>query len=214
MDNSRIKSPLPSHGYGFNSHRGPQSPANRSPPHASSPFGTSAGPISMPGARIAPPPPLPPPRHPGVAAGSDLALHFANSVHNQGKSGTGSVIAGSSLLGGYNRVKQENRDYEGPGSFRRDSSSLTIKPDMLPDTELKYDMFRNRDEGYHSMPVSSLTNSMSVSLGSLPTLLALYSHGAGSPKAALWPCRPYVAASTGSIKHRSRWVLVFKECPK
>lgn len=182
MDNSRITSPLPSHGYDFNLPRGLQSPASRSPPHASSPFGTtSAGPISMPGARIAPPPALPPPRHPGVAAGSDLALHFANSVHNQGKGGTGSVIAGSSLLGGYNRVKQENRDYEGPGSFRPDSSSLTIKADMLPDTELKYDMFRNRDEGYHSMPVSSLTDSMSVSLGSLPTLLCLYSHGCRQP---------------------------------
>ena len=182
MDNSRITSPPSSHVYDFNPHHRPQGPTSRSPTLASRPFGTSSGPMSIPNVKIAPPPPLPPPRHPGIAAGNDLALQWANTLHNQGNGGTGSVIAGSSLLGGYNRVKQEDRDYEGPGSFRRDSSSLTIRSDMLPDTEMQYDMFRNRDEGYHSLSGSSLTKHMSVSLGSLPTLLACMRRARAAPR--------------------------------
>lgn len=109
-------------------------------------------------------------------------------------------------------MKQEDRDYEGPGSFRRDSSSLTIPSDMLPDTEMKYDMFRNRDEGYHSLSGSSLTNNMSVSLGSLPTLIACIRMARAAPWQPSGPCLHHVVASLDCIKHCNRLALVINEC--
>ena len=157
-------SPPSIHVYDFNSNYGPHRPPSRSPTHASKHFATSPGPMSIPNSRIEAPPPLPPPRFvTEIAAGSDLGWQWGNRGYNGSfrKSGFGSVNAGSSLHGN-NKVKEEARDYERPGALRRDSSSLTIKSAMLPDTEMKYDMFRNQDEGYHSLSGSSLTNQLSV----------------------------------------------------
>ena len=215
MDNSHITSPLPSHVYDFNPH-GPQGPTRRSPTHASRPFGTPSGPMSIPNVRIAPPPPLPPPRNPVIAAGNDLALQWANTLHTPGKGGTGSVPQSSSLHGGY-RVKQEDRDFEGPGSgpgsFRR-GSSLTIKSDMLPDTEMKYDMFRNRDEGYHSLSGPSLTSHMSVSLDSLPNLLACIRMARDSPRAAICHACPVLPLPRLVTSVVAVWGLVSIGCLK
>ena len=213
MDNSRITSPPSTHVYDLNPQHGTHIPTSRPLMHASRSSATSSGPMPIPNVKFVPPPPLPPPRNPGVAAGSDLALQWANNVHHHGSGGTGSVVAGSSLLGGYNRgMKQEDSGHDGPGSFRRGSSSLTIQSDMLPDTQAKYDRFRNQDEGYHSLSGSSLTNQMSVSFGSLPVLLACVRMAWATPMAAIWPCLRHVAALLDCIQHCNSWALVINGC--
>ena len=125
-------------------------------------------PVAIPGVReIAPPPPLPPPTHlQDIAAGGDPGYYWGNlqKTGDVGIHETGSVSPGSSLCGNWGRnMKKENikeeSNNERPGYTRHESSASRIRSHA---TEMRYDIYPHRDEGYHSLSGSSFANNKSV----------------------------------------------------
>ena len=149
--------------YDSNASFGPHRPSSRTSGHSAMSFTRTPGAVSIPNLRHEPPPPLPPPRFiEDFNVGRDPGWNWGNRF-NSGrteKSGTGSVSPGSSLLGNWEK-RMEGKDCEEfPEDTRRVNSATTIKSSL--DNEMKYDMFRYKDEGYHSLSGSSLANHQSV----------------------------------------------------
>jgi hypothetical protein len=123
--------------------------------NSTSSLATSAMAMSIPNAREAPPPPLPPPRHladiaDGGHNGQDIAWKWGNSQDDRsdwGRSTPSSIAPGSSLHGGSfssGRGFMEDR----PEYTRRTSSVATVKSPDARETSYQRDQ---RDEGYASL---------------------------------------------------------------
>ena len=118
----------------------------------------AAGPMSIPNAREAPPPPLPPPKIiPDIAEnggrGIDLAWHWGNS-HREidwGKS-VSSVPPGSSLYGSF--VSRKSTSEERPDIARRGSSNATVTANTSRDPSNPANALP-KDEGYSSLSASN-----------------------------------------------------------
>ncbi|KAI6711223.1 hypothetical protein JHW43_006216 [Diplocarpon mali] len=124
--------------------------------HSDAALATSARAMSIPNAREAPPPPLPPPRHladiaEGGHIGQDVAWRWGNSPDEGGVWGrtTPSVAPGSSLHGGGLAGRRGSVDR--PELARRTSSNSTVKHLVRRDSY-------QRDEGYFSLGTSVWSN--------------------------------------------------------
>ncbi len=161
MDSPRITSPPSIRIYDFNNsnHDRPRL-STRSSSNASIPFSKSPGPMSIPNSKDKPPPPLPPPRHIAeLEAGDDLGWRWGNTIGGGfGKSDLPTIKPGSSLYGSQDRRTQDFGN--GADCNRRRSSASTIK--LSPDVDTRWEGFRHKDEGYHSLSGSGIANLQSV----------------------------------------------------
>lgn len=115
----------------------------------------AAGPMSIPNAREAPPPPLPPPRYiPDISNSGrgDLGWQWANQGREVNWEGSvSSVPAGSSLYGSYSRNSVSD---ERPDIGRRGSSNATITAQTSKDV-INHVNALPKDEGYSSLSASN-----------------------------------------------------------
>ncbi|ESZ97100.1 hypothetical protein SBOR_2530 [Sclerotinia borealis F-4128] len=116
----------------------------------------AAGPMSIPNAREAPPPPLPPPRYiPDISENGrgDIGWQWANQDRDINWGGpVSSVPAGSSLYGSYARRK--SIPVERPDIERRGSSNVTLTAHTLKNASNLVTALA-KDEGYASLSASS-----------------------------------------------------------
>ena len=123
---------------------------------------TSSIPMSIPNAREAVPPPLPPPKHiPDIADGGshgrDIAWQWGNP-HEDQDCGRAPVPSGSSLYGSFasrKSVMDSRPDFD-----RRGSSTSTIK--SISGDDGREAMYPKVDEGYASLSWTSLGSNQSV----------------------------------------------------
>jgi len=112
--------------------------------------------MPIPNAREEAPPPLPPPRHlDEIDIVNDLGGQWANTFGGGfGKTGLPTINPSSSLCIGQDRRLHEIGD--GVDCSRRRSSAATLR--LSPDIDSKWDGFRHKDEGYHSLSGSGIAN--------------------------------------------------------
>lgn len=165
MNTSGVISPPSILVHDMNGMNGPRPLSSRT---AGRPFSRTAGPMTVPNARMDEPfapPPLPPPRYiEDLAAGSDPGWQWGNTPNHGGFGGNfGSARSpSSSLRGSWDQRMEDEGLPERPDYSRRGSSSATIKsPARLDRT---YDFSRNVDEGYHSLSGSSFSSHRSVDI--------------------------------------------------
>lgn len=137
--------------------------SSRSISHSStSSLATSATAMSIPNAREAPPPPLPPPRQladiiDGGYNGQDIAWKWGNLPDGEGYWGksTPAVAPDSSLRGG--SFLKRSLAEERPEPARKTSSTATIKTlDQIKSSDQK----EQRDEGYASLGTSTWSHKL------------------------------------------------------
>ena len=158
MDTSRVLSPPSILVHDFNGMNGSRDSSARS---IGRPM-ARAGPMMIPNARDddnLPPPPLPPPRYiDDFAAGSDPGWKWGNTSNHGGFGGRdGSSVTSASS---WDQQMGEDTSPDRPDFKRRGSSATTIKSPS--NSERKYDFSKQIDEGYHSLPGSSVSSNRSV----------------------------------------------------
>ncbi|EDO01494.1 hypothetical protein SS1G_03969 [Sclerotinia sclerotiorum 1980 UF-70] len=123
--------------------------------HSTTSSAAAPGPMSIPNAREAPPPPLPPPRYiPDIADNGrgDLGWQWANQHREVNWEGRLSAVApGSSLYGSYNRKSISD---DRPDVARRGSSNATITAHTSKDASNHLSALP-KDEGYASLSASN-----------------------------------------------------------
>ncbi|KAJ8059965.1 hypothetical protein OCU04_011581 [Sclerotinia nivalis] len=123
--------------------------------HSTTSSAAAPGPMSIPNAREAPPPPLPPPRYiPDISDNGrgDLGWQWANQRREVNWDGpVSSVPAGSSLYGSYSRKSISD---ERPDIGRRGSSNATVTAHTSKDASNHLNTLL-KDEGYSSLSASN-----------------------------------------------------------
>lgn len=160
MDVTRVTSPPSIHVNDFNGQHGSYRATSKP---SAMPYSGNRAPMTIPGSRGKPaPPPLPPPTHPHLVAGSyDLGWEMGNMSGRGGfGKGGGSVSSESSLRGNWNRKRADERVAERPDFIRRGSSISTVRSPV--DLDTKHDFSRHQDEGYYSISETQSVNYQSV----------------------------------------------------
>lgn len=133
----------------------------RCPPFAASAHHASAGPMAIPRAQEAVPPPLPPPNYiPEITQGHDPGWQWGNDPNGADFGRPASVKPGSSLLGGAmmrscrQEKEQDHFPYQSVDDARRGSSISTVT--VARDYETPEGMLGpNEEDGSLSRPPSS-----------------------------------------------------------
>lgn len=130
--------------------------STRSSVTASIPVSRTPGPMAIPNAREEAPPPLAPPRHlDELDINNDLGGQWAHKFGGGfGRSGLPTINPSSSLCIGQDRRLHELVD--DVDFSRRPSSATTIR--LSPDIDTRWEGFRQKDEGYHSLSGSGIAN--------------------------------------------------------
>ena len=157
MVSPRMTSPPDIRVYDFNdsNHDRPRLSA-RSSLSAAIPISRTAGAMPIPNAREEPPPPLCPPRQLDERdIINDLGGQWANKFGGGfGKAGLPTSNPSSSLCVGQDRRLHDLGDGLDCSSRRSSATTTRLSPDIDP----RWEGFRHRDEGYHSLSGSGVAN--------------------------------------------------------